>query len=472
MNLPYWLLRLLPLWDYICPKCEKEVRRNSHECPHCHEKYPVPLRVPPKIWRDRKALEDYVHKHVFPKLSQAHRDYLAQYFTTLFTNGFESGDFSAWTGTDSGSATISVESANPHHGTYNSKVIVTAAHGYATSYKTFTATAIGYLRVYSKFSAMPTNNGDRWYLHEIQYNDWQNCVAATLYKTGGAVYWGLSTIIGGSVTDYTEASASNPSPNTWYCIEILRNVTNDIEQIWVNGVSKRQVTVAISNNNNRVEVGITDSANTMTSYHDCVVVADAYIGIEGTLQTVTDSLSISDSVLRNKTLLPITQTISLADAILRNKTLAMVDSVGAADNVLGDKSPLIASDTVALVDALLRNKQFTLTDAVALAELIDVIKGFTLRSVTDSISLSDTVFRDKLFTVLDNFELLDAAFAPSRVLQALDAVGIADGASVSKVLKVTESLSLAEVVEVGASGVKKTRLFLVLGDLAVQLTGD
>jgi hypothetical protein len=31
---------------------------------------------------------------------------------------------------------------------------------------------------------------------------------------------------------------------------------------------------------------------------------------------------------------------------------------------------------------------------------------------------------------------------------------------------------LAEVVEVGVGGVKKTKLFLILGDLAVQLTGD
>jgi len=39
-------------------------------------------------------------------------------------------------------------------------------------------------------------------------------------------------------------------------------------------------------------------------------------------------------------------------------------------------------------------------------------------------------------------------------------------------LQITETVSLAEVVQVGAGGAKKTRLFLILGDLAVQLTGD
>jgi hypothetical protein len=146
--------------------------------------------------------------------------------------------------------------------------------------------------------------------------------------------------------------------------------------------------------------------------------------------------------------------------------------ISLSDGAFRHKPALALADAVALGDALLRNKQLTLNDAVALEELIKVIEEFILQSVTDSVSLSDAVFRDRLFAVLDNLGLVDAASAPSRVLQALDAVGIADGASISKALKVTESISLAEVVEVGVGGIKKTKLFLILGDLAVQLTGD
>jgi len=43
---------------------------------------------------------------------------------------------------------------------------------------------------------------------------------------------------------------------------------------------------------------------------------------------------------------------------------------------------------------------------------------------------------------------------------------------VHKTLVVCESVSLVEVVGVGVGGVKRTRLFLILGDLAVQLTGE
>ena len=74
--------------------------------------------------------------------------------------------------------------------------------------------------------------------------------------------------------------------------------------------------------------------------------------------------------------------------------------------------------------------------------------------------------------VTDSVNIADLPLTPSRVLQTFDTVGLADRFVVNKVLQVTEAVKLVEIVTVGAGGVKKTRLFLILGDLAVQLTGD
>src|SRR3990172_7268216 len=103
--IPKFLWKYLPFWDYLCPACKKEVPKNSHECPHCGEKYPFAVRVPPHILKNSdtregmKALEKYVHKEVFPRISAFERNYLTQFFTEYFNNGFEEGDFSAWTST-------------------------------------------------------------------------------------------------------------------------------------------------------------------------------------------------------------------------------------------------------------------------------------------------------------------------------------------------------------------------------------
>jgi len=152
MKVPYWLLRLLPMWEYICPACRKEVKKNSHRCPHCGERFPLAIRVPPSFLKNPKKLEAHVHKYIFPKVSPFHRAYLTQFFTEIFSDGFESGDFSAWTGTAKSSGeTCEVESADPHHGTYNAKFYSDGGwNQYAYCYKDITGQTIIYARTYFK----------------------------------------------------------------------------------------------------------------------------------------------------------------------------------------------------------------------------------------------------------------------------------------------------------------------------------
>jgi hypothetical protein len=189
------------------------------------------------------------------------------------------------------------------------------------------------------------------------------------------------------------------------------------------------------------------------------------------VKTVTESLSLSDAVLRNK-IFAITDALGLSDLIRRNKTFTVADSIGVADAVRGNKSPLIVAD------------------AVSLSELINLITGAITKTVADAISASDKALINKTalivdavnladvaralktLNVSDTLSLVDSASTPSRVIRALESIVLADNAFVNKTLQITEAVSLAEIVEVGAGSTKKTKLFLILGDLAVQLTGD
>lgn len=106
LKIPLLVAKLLPMFDYICPRCRLDVHKKSKYCVHCGEKFGQPLKVPPKILKDARKLEDYVHKVIFPKISDFQRVYLKQYFTEFFNSGFEeSGEFGK---TDQGATSLTV----------------------------------------------------------------------------------------------------------------------------------------------------------------------------------------------------------------------------------------------------------------------------------------------------------------------------------------------------------------------------
>jgi hypothetical protein len=460
MRLPFWLLRLLPMWDYLCPKCRSKVKQKSHKCPYCGENYGIPLRVPPEVLKDKKALSDYVHKHIFPKVSQAHRDYLAQFFTEIFSDGFESGNFNAWTGT---TGTISVETTDPHLGTYHAQHTSSSQNSVSECYKSISNQVEAYMRLYLKFPTVFTGtSADGWETGPRLTTAGIVGAQAKCKYDGSNYYWGVEVYESSGWQTYWGSAFTLLSK--YYCIELYFKVgqsdgavalwVDEVQQVSQSGLDTNDYGDYITNARDRIQRRTGSDAASLV-YTDCVVVADAYIGPEAevTVKTVTDSLSSTDSVLRNKTF-SVSDVIGLSDVLLRNKTLVVTDSVGANDAVLGNKSPLIVAD------------------AVSLSELINVITEALFKSVTDQVSLSDGAKVLKQLGVSDAVTLVDGVNVTERILRVLDAVALADTLHVNKFLQVTEAISLAEVIQVGVGGVKKTKLFLILGELAVQLTGD
>jgi hypothetical protein len=206
--------------------------------------------------------------------------YLQTYFDvdpTIFSDGFESGDFSAWTST---SGTPTIVTSPVHHGTYAARFDASAE--YIT--KTFTAVNLIYVRVYFQSANYPgSNTDDRFtvfrvgttggtYPHFIQ---WRR-------DSYGNVCWRVSPVGGATRNIYNPA----PTLNTWYCVEIMCKIgTTDGEaRTYINGV---EVDAQTGLNNagggsiDKVQVGLTSVVGTVpTTTEDCVVVADTYIGPE------------------------------------------------------------------------------------------------------------------------------------------------------------------------------------------------
>jgi hypothetical protein len=244
----------------------------------------VPLRVPPKCLKDSKALEDYVHRHIFPKISAWQREYLAKYFTTIFSDGFESGNFSAWTGTEQYNGTIAVSSDYAHHGSYSAKVSFTATGAYADCYKDITSQTTIYIRAYVRITAGTFGSSTK--IGFISPRDVPDAI--TICHVGVAfTNRQLWLRYRHSATDYDVYSSTTLSTNTWYCIELkyVKSSTNGEYRVWLDGNEVTDLTQTGKNTDGdvtRVRVGprASGAISDFVGYFDCAVVADTYIGPE------------------------------------------------------------------------------------------------------------------------------------------------------------------------------------------------
>jgi hypothetical protein len=241
--------------------------------------------------------------------------------------------------------------------------------------------------------------------------------------------------------------------------------------------------------------------NKAFSILDSVGLAD--VVYRGNQLTLTDAVSLTDAIFRNKQF-AVQDALSLADAVLSHKQLRVLDTVSLADVALALKTLLltdsislsdavevlagaiikVVEDSVGLSDAVYRNKSLIISDAVSLVEqvlrhkpllpvsdvltLAEVVSISKLLAVSDAIGLTDVAKILKQLRVSDSVTLTDAAQVPSRILAVLDSIGLSDAVKVDKALIVSDQIALVEAVYAGK--VKRAKLFLIIGNMVMDLT--
>jgi hypothetical protein len=194
--------------------------------------------------------------------------------STVFSDGFESGDFSAWTGTN-GSPTVVTSPV--HHGT---RAMQADTSSVEQAYKTLPGYSTLYERCYVYFTNLPTNGNLISILELLSLSGSQVDVVLGVKNWSGTLKWGLTWC--NAVTDETIYFATTPNPTTgvWYCIElkVTCSATAYDWQFWVDGTSLKTGTRGITPGTiDTARVGAWDKSEAITNYVDCVVVADTYI---------------------------------------------------------------------------------------------------------------------------------------------------------------------------------------------------
>jgi DNA-directed RNA polymerase subunit RPC12/RpoP len=463
------------MWDYICPRCRREVSKNSHKCPHCGERFPFPIRVPPKCLKDQKTMEEYVHKHIFPKISAEQREYLAQFFTILFAHGFEGGDFGtdpntgyAW---DSVTGSPSVVSELSHHGTYSMKVVSASTLDYVT--KSFTEPNPLYVRAYVYLSSVDDSSSYSFFL----------MVAGTVGVGIVGVNRSLYLRYKHGTTTYYATSSTTLSTGTWYCIEfkIYKDSTNGEYRVYLDGTEVTDLTQTGKNTAsyswNSINVGTRINFRTITAYFDCVVVADTYIGPEAEfiLKQWSQTLNTSHVFTRPYRTFKLSQNVNTAHVFRRPFRF------------------------MKLTQALKILHTWTLPIGIILKQWIASLnlthtfkRPFRFMHLTQTLRTIHTLSLKRFFQLLQTLNLSHLFKRPSRQISYTEQLQLSHffhrpvrlikfPATLQlthvfrrpfRFMKLVEQLTLGHAYFVAVPSVKKTRLFLVVGDLAIQLSRD
>jgi hypothetical protein len=184
--------------------------------------------------------------------------------------------------------------------------------------------------------------------------------------------------------------------------------------------------------------------------------------------TVADTLGFSDITLCSKAF-AVADGVGLSETPLRNWTPQVSDILNLSENALTSKI-LQLLDSFSASDNALADKNFGISDLVNLSELANVILAGVLRQVLDNLNLTDQALANKMLVVFDALWLSEHA-STDRQIRLLEELSLTENLAVSKIVKLADEVSLVETIERGVAGAAKTRLFLVLGDMAIQLTG-
>lgn len=286
MLLPKNVLDLFPIWEYRCPICQTYVDATVDFCPNCksifnEEKW----RVPPRFFKNHKAMAKYAHEVLAPKLSRAKRGLLFKYFTIIFSDGFETSvppnfDAAIWTQATNGTGTCVSESTHPHSGTYDCKVTTVANGDYGEVIHTIVPTTTTYGRVYVYFATLTlTNNGDFFdvgiFLADATFSHY---AIPGVYRDTGVNLWSLEYNEGGGDTHVQ--GTHTPNLGQWYCVELQRDVFTQSDSLTIDTILEVDTGAIFSTNDTvEIDVGVVQIATGSSEiYFDDVVIADAPIG--------------------------------------------------------------------------------------------------------------------------------------------------------------------------------------------------
>lgn len=203
----------------------------------------------------------------------------------LISDGFESGDFSAWTNTY---GSPSVVGTQKYKGTYSAyKSLPASSHH--SCYKDFGSSYSSLnTRMYFRLHTLPSAGNSILLISFCEVSSWTSLGELSVRNDAGIYKLRVYCPVGGAPS---ATGLISLSVDTWYCVEL--HLTIDTSEGALRGYfDGDEITSATSVNTGSTNIGRVATGCRWTTYAtqlwwDCVVVADTYIGQEGETYTKT-----------------------------------------------------------------------------------------------------------------------------------------------------------------------------------------
>lgn len=186
---------------------------------------------------------------------------------TIFSDGFESGDFSAWT---SSNGSPSINDTIVYAGSYSA--LFDAFEWLQQNHDSQTTIYIQTRVNFKSFSGL--DDGEEAILFRENWSASNDC--PIIKNSGDTVYFGFIDSAGNR-----QISSVSVSLNTWYLLEFKISV-GDEERLYINGVSVASGTAPGAGSSGTLYLGnwYLAGAHEIQVLYDNVQVADGYIGPE------------------------------------------------------------------------------------------------------------------------------------------------------------------------------------------------
>ncbi len=234
---------------------------------------------------------------------------------TLFSDGFETGDFSAWTGTwGFGTHNETVSSEYSTEGNFSAKFAVYTQDGVSYAYKDgMSVTGVLVLEYTLTFNRLPATYPEEIVFGGFHDNQNQERILVILRRNlDNTICWGLL-----DSSYHFESQPSNPSVDTVYRITLVLDKQNSQSKLYINGTQKIY----------------TSSTWTKSSYIFNVGIEAAYMNTEAGLIAHIDEVTVTDYLEPEPTPTPTptpttTPTPTPTPATLYTLTMTMTATVG------------------------------------------------------------------------------------------------------------------------------------------------